>query len=87
MITDWVGGVQNGQNIDYVILEWPLRQYPHISYFLVCTKWDKERLDIGRARNFYFTWSQKQKMLPKQLILTKWKGKVVLYRESKDLIL
>ena len=26
MTTDWVGGVQNGQNIDYVILEWPLSE-------------------------------------------------------------
>ena len=24
MITDWVGGVQKGQNIDYVIYEWSL---------------------------------------------------------------
>ena len=24
MITDWVGGVQKGQNLDYVIFEWPL---------------------------------------------------------------
>ena len=24
MITDWVGGVKKGQNLDYVIFEWSL---------------------------------------------------------------
>ena len=26
MITDWLGGVQKGQNIDYVIFEWSLKK-------------------------------------------------------------
>ena len=25
MIPDWMGGVEAGQNVDYVILEWSLR--------------------------------------------------------------
>ena len=34
LITDLVGGVQNGQNIDHVILEWPLNKSYSIAYIL-----------------------------------------------------
>ena len=30
MITDWVGGVKKGQNLDYVIFEWSLSRLSNI---------------------------------------------------------
>ena len=61
MITDWVGGVQIGENIDYVILEWPLK-WMKSKLFGQTGLWimDHGRMDKHGSRNIILEGEEKK---------------------------